>query len=310
MTSRWSRSQIAELLKNPAAAALPALHYAQGFCYFFLFELRAAANALECARRLLVDSRNITELSLIYTGYGNCQYHLCEFAAARDSYLAGLELALRIGDDSRASIISANLCSILTTCADYDEAIRYGEQSVALGIRALSQPMLATAFVCLAEVYAFCGRTSKALGCVERAQDWAKRPQNWSTSVEYFCQSACVALTMRNLGLALDLIVKAEEAAWGRERCVPNAGLFQGLRTLRAAHVTGTEAASRIVSEAKAQFRDRHPFYYLHVLGAAAWLEKRMVGDYSPETQEELKAFETPNLAGYRALLVAQGFLA
>src|SRR5437870_9393446 len=240
---RAAQSRIAELLRNPAAAAIPALHYAQGFCYYFLFEPRAAAKALECARRLLVDSRNITELSLIQTGYGNCQYHLCEFKAARDAFLAGLELALKIGDDSRASIISANLCSVLTICGDYDEAVRYGERSLALGTRALSQPVLTASFLCLAEAYSICGLTSKALDCLERARDCVTKQHSWSTSVEYLHQSACVALIMGNLGLALDLISKAEEAAWGKERCVPQAGVFEKLRVFRAAHVIGPGAA-------------------------------------------------------------------
>ena len=306
---RTAQSRIAELLTNPAAAAIPALHYAQGFCYYFLFEPRAAAKALECARRLLVDSRNITELSLIQTGYGNCQYHLCEFKAARDSFLAGLELALKIGDDSRASIISGNLCSVLTICGDYDEAVRYGEGSLALGTRALSQPVLTASFLCLAEAYSLCGLTSKALDCLERARDCVTKQHSWSTTVEYLYQSACVALITGNLGLALDLISKAEEAAWGKERCVPQAGVFEKLRIFRAAHVIGPGAASRIAHDAKAQFRDRDPAYYLDALAAAAWLEKRTVGHYSPETEEELKTFERPALAGFRSLLVAQGFL-
>src|SRR5438093_3603591 len=62
---RTAQSRIAELLTNPATAAIPALHYAQGSSYYFLSDPRAAANALECARRLLVDSRNTTDLALI-----------------------------------------------------------------------------------------------------------------------------------------------------------------------------------------------------------------------------------------------------
>src|SRR3989475_11630325 len=186
---------------------------------------------------------------------------------------------------------------------------RYGERSLALGTRALSQPVLTASFLCLAEVYSICGLTSKALDCLERARDCVTKQHSWSTSVEYLHQSACVALIMGNLGLALDLISKAEEAAWGKERCVPQAGVFEKLRVFRAAHVIGPGAASRIARDAKAQFCDRDPAYYLDALAAAAWLEKRTVGHYSRETAEELKTFERPALAGFRSLLVAQGFL-
>jgi len=61
--------------------------------------------------------------------------------------------------------------------------------------------------------------------------------------------------------------------------------------------------------DAQAKFRGRHPLYYLTVLAAVAWLEKRTLGSNAPETAMELDAFEKPSLGGYRALQAAQGFL-
>jgi len=114
---------------------------------------------------------------------------------------------------------------------------------------------------------------------------------------------------MGNLGLALDLIRRAEETACGKERAVPVAGIFEKLRILRASHVSGPERAARMAREAKLKFQGRDLAYYLDVLAAAAWLEKRIMGHYSAETEEALKAFEAPNLAGFRALQAAQGLL-
>jgi hypothetical protein len=114
---------------------------------------------------------------------------------------------------------------------------------------------------------------------------------------------------MGNLSLALDLTGSAEDAARGRERSVPVAGVFAKLRILRAAHIRGPEAALSISAEAKARFRGRHPLYYLMVLAAASWLEKRTVGQYSRETQEELAALQAPNVKGLRTVLTVQGFL-
>jgi len=112
-----------------------------------------------------------------------------------------------------------------------------------------------------------------------------------------------------NLSLALSLIGSAEERAWGKERCVPNPGVFEKLRVFRAAHVGGVELASAIAKSARAKFRGRHPLYYLTVLAGAAWLERRTLGCNTPETLAELEVFDTPSLRGYHALQVAQGFL-
>ncbi len=306
---RAAQKQSDELLRSPMAGRLPILHYVQGFCHFFFFDVQAAARSLERARQLLTDSPNITELSLVYTGYGNCMYHLCEFASAEEAYSAGLRLALKIGDDSRASIISTNLCSVLVTTGDYRGAIQVGEQSVALGTRALNQPVIVAAFTALAEAYVLGGVTGKALECLQQAAELVRTERTWSGTLEYLCQSACIALVMGNLGLALDLIRRAEETACGKERAVPVAGIFEKLRILRASHVSGPERAARMAREAKLKFQGRDLAYYLDVLAAAAWLEKRIMGHYSAETEEALKAFEAPNLAGFRALQAAQGLL-
>src|SRR2546429_4839005 len=96
------------LLEGPTANQLPVLHTTRGFCHYFLFDPRAAAESLEVARSLLAESAKVTEMSFVLNGYGNCRYHLCDFAEAGQSYLSGLRLAQNVGDDSRASIISGN----------------------------------------------------------------------------------------------------------------------------------------------------------------------------------------------------------
>ena len=305
---RAARSLIDKRLRDGKSSGSPVLNYAHGFCDYFLFEPQAAAESLERARSLLADTQNIAELSFIDNGYGNCKYQLCEFEAARKSYLSGLELASKIGDDSRASIISANVCGVLSTLGDYHSAIQFGEQSLVLGNRALNQPMLVAAFTSLAEAYILGGKTNKALQCLESAREWVGKRRSWSATVEYLCQSACAALMMGNLSLAIDLIGRAEGTARGRERSVPVAGVFAKLRILRAAHVAGPDAALRMSAEALAMFRGRHPLYYLMVLAAASWLEKSSFGHYSSRTEMELTALREPAVAGLRALQAAQGF--
>jgi len=304
-----AKKEIDNLLEDDNARQVPILHTAQGFCHYFLFDARASAASLDVARGLLAESPRVTELSYVLNAYGSCRYHLCDFAGARQSYIAGLRLAKRVGDDSRALIISGNICALLTTVGEYDGAIEAGRESVQLGTRALNHPLLMTCLTSLAEAFILAGDRTQALDHLERAERWVKEQRSWSANMEFFCQGACVALLMGNLSLALSLIGSAEEHAWGKERCVPNPGVFEKLRVFRAAHVGGVELASPIAKSARAKFRVRHPLYYLTVLAAAAWLERRTLGCNTPETLAELEVFDTPSLRGYRALQVAQGFL-
>ncbi|PYT46349.1 MAG: hypothetical protein DMG45_00035, partial [Acidobacteria bacterium] len=304
-----AKKEIDNLLEDDNARQVPILHTAQGFCHYFLFDARASAASLDVARGLLAESPRVTELSYVLNAYGSCRYHLCDFAGARQSYIAGLRLAKRVGDDSRASIISGNICALLTTVGEYDGAIEAGRESVQLGTRALNHPLLMTCLTSLAEAFILAGDRTQALDHLERAERWVKEQRSWSANMEFFCQGACVALLMGNLSLALSLIGSAEERAWGKERCVPNLGVFEKLRVFRAAHVGGVELASAIAKSARAKFRGRHPLHYLTVLAAAAWLERRTLGCNTPETLAELEVFDTPSLRGYRALQVAQGFL-
>ncbi len=304
-----AKKEIDNLLEDEKARYVPILHTAQGFCHNFLFDASAAAASLDVARGLLAESPRVTELSYVLNAYGSCRYHLCDFAGARQSYIEGLRLAKRVGDDSRASIISGNTCALLTTVGEYDGAIEAGRESVRLGTRALNHPLLMTCLTSLAEAFILAGDRTQALDHLERAERWVKEQRSWSANMEFFCQGACVALLMGNLSLALSLTGSAEERAWGKERCVPNPGVFEKLRVFRAAHVGGAELASAIAQSARAKFRGRHPLYYLTVLAATAWLERRTLGCNTSETLAELEVFDTPSLRGYRALQVAQGFL-
>jgi len=306
---RAALSEIDRLLNDPTAARLAILHYARGFCHFFLLNLRAAARSLERAKDLSAACRDVIELSHTYNGYGNCKYNLCEFAAARDAYLAGLEVAQRVGDDSRASIISANLCTVLATLGDYPSAVQFGLESVRFGDRALNQPNLWTPFTCLAEAYMLAGDRAAAMESLERARRLVNLGLKWSATVQFSCQVASIALLAGDLEWALSLIRAAEEAACDKERIVPNPGLFEKLRIFRAAHVSGPTEALALVEPGKAKFRGRDPYAYLNVLSTAAWIEKRAFGGYTTETARELEVFKTSALAGCRAIETAQGFL-
>ncbi len=264
---------------------------------------------METAKALLVSDRNVAEFSLVYNGYGICKYHSCEFSAAHEAFLTALDAAKRIGDDSRASIITGNLSSVLATMGDYEGAVGAGIQSVRYATRTVNQPFLWMSFTELAEARMLSGDRAAAIECLERAQELVRTSQRWSATVEFCCQVACVALLMGNLELALKQVEAAEEAAWGKERIVPNAGVFAKLKIFRAAHIAGLESAQALAYETKAKFRDCHPWNYLCALAATAWVERRAQGAYRLETAEELSLFSKPALAGFAAREKAMGFL-
>jgi len=303
-----AQREIATLLKASGAESDAGLHLAQGYCHYFFYDVRSAAISFETAVKRM-GVANPVQLSFAYNGYGISKHCLCELREARQAYAKALELATRIGDDSRASIISANLCCASLFQGDYQRAIEHGERSVELGLRSFRQPHLFTAYANLAEAYLLAGLSDKALECLETARVWVSRHPTWRAHILFLLESACFALILRNVGSALDLIESAERAARGRERIVSEAGVFERLRVFRAAHLSDPESALGLAAEARHRFRDCHPLHYLDTVAVTAWIERRALGRHSDETAKNLDLFSKLEAPGKKALLEAQGFL-
>ncbi len=303
------REETGAMIEQPTAQKLPVLYYTRAYCDYFFFDLRSSARDLETAIGLLSQSTNPAELSLAYTGYGSCKQGLCEFEAAYQILIKALELARKIGDDSRASIIASNLCGVRTQQGHYKSATEFGELGVKLGSRALNQPLLAISFLNLATTYLLDGQRSRAVECIDCGHISNRGERSWGATVEFLLLSASVALTMGNLPSALELAVSAQKAAWSKERAVPNAGLFDKLKILSTAHLCSPDAALILAQRARDKYRDHHTLYYFDALACNAWLEKRILGGYTTETERELEDFTKLGAAGKRAILVAQGFL-
>ena len=88
-----------------------------------------------------------------------------------------------------------------------------------------------------------------------------------------------------------------------------DAGVFERYRAFRMTHTRGVDAARRVVEAAIEKFRGRHPLYYINVLPARAWLEIKIDGHYSRETEDGLDWLSVHDLQGKRAIWTAQGFL-
>jgi hypothetical protein len=86
-------------------------------------------------------------------------------------------------------------------------------------------------------------------------------------------------------------------------------GPYWKLKIFRHAHLGRVEEASQMAAATAESFRERCPMYYLDLLAARAWLERRTTGKLSKESERELGIFDSVGLPGRRALFAAQGFL-
>jgi hypothetical protein len=77
----------------------------------------------------------------------------------------------------------------------------------------------------------------------------------------------------------------------------------------RLAHTAGVNEALEAAVTSRSKFRDRHPLYFLEVLAAEAWLQRRKHGTVQAETGAELQLFVHWGATGLKTALTAQGFL-
>ena len=301
-------NELLALSEEPVGANDPVVLHALGFCYFFFSELKRAAGYLERAIDVLRSSSDSVTLNYVYNGLGMCRHYLCEIGPAEAAYFAGFNLARKIGDESRASIIAANLCGIKTHEGDYADAIKFGCYCLEAASRGRS-PRLVISYTNLAEAYMLNGDSRRAAECLEKAKKLVEEDPRWYKRVEFVTESANLALLASDIALALDRIGMLEKLTSGRERAVHSLGIIEKLKIFKAGHVGEPVTACTMAQQAKERFRNRNVMFYLQTLAAQAWAERRAHGGEHPKTEHELKAFEAPGLAGLKASLVGQGFL-
>ncbi len=304
-----TRSECERLLQTPHGHEEPMLHYARAFCDYSLFDVERAELSLVTAIKILNSSAQPSQLSQLYTGLGVCKVCRLQPDAAQEAFISALELASRVGDDSRASLINIARCAVEGVRGDFDKALEFALDSIELGRKALNQPNLTTAYLNLAEIYAQMGNHEKGIEAFRHAEALMQKGQTWWARVTFALQGASSALVNGNTLLALDYVSQAERLARGRERAVQDASTLQKYRVFRAMHERGPEEALSIANEAQNWFRGRNPLYHYNVLVATAWAEKVASGRYSDQTTHELEEFDDQPIEGRRALSVAQGFL-
>lgn len=306
---RAVQQQLVGLATNNRANDDPVILHALGFCHFFFFEVKSASVCLKRAIDVLNLAWDWATLNYVYNGYGLSNHYLCELKPAEAAYLEGLRLAERIGDDSRASIIMSNLCSLRCLEGNYENAIEFGRKSMEASSKRTKHPCAPASYTNLAEAYMLKGDAGLAADCLERARSLVGTDRTWRARVAFLSESANVALLAGNVGTAIDTIEAMEKLLAGRERAAPDFGQVEKLRIFRAGHVMGPQAAYELAVEATSKFLNRNVLFYLDALAAKAWSERQLYGKYSRRTEFELQILEREDLRGKRAALTGQGFL-
>jgi len=302
---RQTRCETATIID--AGSQLPSAYLTIAYCDYYTYDIRSALLSLEKVTQL--NGRDLAQLSFVHSAIGSCYSSLCDFPEALRHLRNGLELAERIGDDSRASRILANLTLVCTTLARYEEAIQLGCRSIELGRRNINQPELVTAYANLGDAYLLTGDQERASDCLEQAKEWVATHDDWYMTVVFLFENASRALATGNVALALNIKREVDTLTGSSQQLHLQGGLSVKLDVLRALHEEGPESARQLALERKWFFRSRVPLYYLDALAVSAWLEKLSDGRYSHDTEVELKVFQTWGAVGKRALLEAQGFL-
>jgi tetratricopeptide (TPR) repeat protein len=307
---RFALQELLTMLQHPHGEEDPVVLHALAFCHFFFFDLKSAGACLERAIQVLREASDSFTLNHVYNGYAMCKHYSCQFAEAEGAYRAALDLAKKLGDLSRASIIASNLSSLYCTKGEYLVSIDLAKYSIEAASRGPNQPHVLSCYTNLAEAYALSGDVPSALQCIQAAMQQPMNNQPWRARVGYKADVANLWLLIGNDCAAIETIGEMEVIANGRERAVPDVGEVERLRVFRVGHTQDAALALEMSKRAKKRFEDRHMMFYLDALSAQAWAERRVYGRLTWETKAALRVFEKPELVGKTTALTTQGFLA
>ena len=303
------KREVCAIVGDSPGREMPAALFAAGYCGFYSDEVESAASNLKAGLTVLASSPNLVELARMHNGYGVCMRGLLRLDEAHESISAAFDLTKRVGDDSRASVMASNLCNIEVNRGRFEQAVAFGVCAIDLGKRAVNQPNLISAYTNLADAYLLFPERDNALRCMDEARQWMRgvSQRTWLANAELLMENVTLALVTGNSPLALDLIEELERLVGSRQRALGDASAYEKFRVFRAAYTSGPAMARGIAKAAMERYSSKHPYYFLNVLAALAWVEETMFGGQSPETLEGLKLFD--KAPGKFALLKAQGFL-
>jgi DNA-binding SARP family transcriptional activator/tetratricopeptide (TPR) repeat protein len=306
---RHAVQQIDSALERDDLQSNPMIYHARCYSRFFCHDAFAALEDIEKALRLHQGTPNIVEQALLHNAHGVCLRSVCRTGEANDAFEIALALSLRIGDDSRASIVSANLGMVDNSRGRFESALAHGTRASEYARSDVNQPLRTIVYVTLMESCALLGRFDEAKKWMDLARGSMVEAPTMINRLTFYLEAAGFALMIGNVRLALSLTEEAEEAVQGQDLFPQDAGIFARYRAFRAVHMQGIEPALDIVKAAVERFERTHPLYYVNVLPAKAWIEQMAHGCYSKETEDGLRRLSDYDLDGKRATWRAQGFL-
>jgi DNA-binding SARP family transcriptional activator/tetratricopeptide (TPR) repeat protein len=286
----------------------PMMIVTKAFCRLFLGDAVSALMYLENYLGTTARNPNAAQLSFVHSGIGIANYFMGRFEPAFAAYIRALDLARKVGDDARISIIAANVCTVLMHRGEYQESIRYGQLGVRFG-EASSSSTLLIPYINLIDPYVLTGQEGRALECLEKARNWLVPERRWKLRFTFFVETAAFALIQRNIGLALDLIAQLEAIARGREDALPMPGSYWKLIAFRKAHLGQADEAYALARSLANRWKETYVLHYLDMVATIAWLECRENGHITEQTKSELGVFDILGSTGKKSLLTLQGFL-
>ena len=287
---------------------LPTAVLTKAVCRMFFHDYAGCLDDLQSFVARNKCQANAAQMALVHSGLGLALCILCRMEESFEAYKAAFELTKQVGDDSRMSVLAANVCVLQSARGLYDDAIRWGEESVCLG-EASKSNALQMAYSSLVDPYLLIGKQSEAVACMEKARAWLGPRRRWKFHCAFVMGNASFAMMQGNIAMALDLIGQLDGLTRGREDAVPIPGSYWKFKIFKEVQLGRLEEAQQLVRKSTSLLRDKSPLNYFDVLASRAWLELRTQGAYSSQTIRELEEFEEVGALGRRALLVAQGFL-
>ncbi len=299
---------IGELRKRADISRMLVAAVTQAFCRMYRLESFECLKDVREAIQANSSTANAAQMAFLYSAMALALMNLGKLKESLDAYLKAFELSQKVGDDARLSVLSSNICVVLTAQGKYEDAIKWGELSISLGESSHSSALQMT-YTNLVDAYVLVGRETDAVTLMDRAKGWLVPKRRWKFHCAFLIVSAAFELIRGNISFALDIVADMEGVARDREEGVPIHGAYWKLRIFRAAHFGRPGEAEQMVESATARLRERCPIQYLDVLAATDWLEIRTRGENTSNTLRELGLFERFGAEGRRALLTAQGFL-
>ncbi len=306
---REAASRIGRVLEQPDVQNNALMFFARSYCRFFCCEAFGAVEDSEAALRLHQGSTNLVERSFLLNGHAVCLRGVGRTVESKEAFERALDLSLQVGDDSRASIICTNLAMLENSRGHFEVGLTYGQKALGFARTDVNQPLRTLVYLVLMESCALLGRMVEAQEWMDAARAALCGNPTMLNRIEFYLEAAGFGLIQGNVSLAVSLIEDAERATQGQELILYDVGVFERYRAFRAAHTEGLEVAWALIQAAAQRFRGSHPLYYVNILPAKAWLEHKMHGSYSRETEDGLKLLTEFDLEGKRAIWIAQGFL-